>query len=316
MKLIKRFFLIFGILIVLLLSGLFINNTLQSRNELGNLSENGERIQTDYGDYHVHTQGEGEPIVFLSGLGTTSPYYDFKPLIDYLDESYKIIVIEKPGYGYNDSNTRDKSLETVVSGLQAVSEIIELSEPFTIMAHSMGGMEAIHWAQKSPDSIKQIVAIDPAIAPMILEEHTPTPNIIERNLQYLIGSLGVSRFMEDEDLYDALPILKYNEFSENEKESIKAQFHGKMFNRNIVREMKELYNNAEIITEKDRPLDTPVLLLLAQENLDSNEDAEDIFIDYFNDFTMVETHILPTDHYIHHEYHREIIDHFIDFTTD
>ncbi len=316
LKILKRTLVGVVLLILILMSGLIVNNILQTNSELDNVEETGERIRTEYGDYHVHTQGEGTPIIFLSGLGTTSPYYDFNPLIDNLDDDYKIIVIEKPGYGYNDSTTKDKSLDTVVNGLQAVTNAINIAEPYTIMAHSMGALEAMHWAQKSPSSIDQIVALDPAIAPMILKKHTATPNVVERNLQYLIGRLGVSRFMDETALKEVLPVLNYDGFSAHEEETIQAHFHANMFNRNIIREMKQLYNNAKIIDNSAVPSDTPILVLLSQENLDSNDHAEDIFNEYFADFAIVETRTLPTNHYIYHEYHDEIIEYFNDFTAE
>ena len=53
---------------------------------------------------HIFKAGdESNPkLVFLSASGTTAPAYDFKILYSKLIEKFRIIVIEKFGYGYSD----------------------------------------------------------------------------------------------------------------------------------------------------------------------------------------------------------------------
>ena len=43
-----------------------------------------------------------ETIVFMSGGGTCSPILDFKSLSSLLSSEYKIVVVEKFGYGFSD----------------------------------------------------------------------------------------------------------------------------------------------------------------------------------------------------------------------
>ena len=53
---------------------------------------------------HVFRTGDANKpkLVFLSGSGTAAPSYDFKILYSKLSDRYRIIVIEKFGYGYSD----------------------------------------------------------------------------------------------------------------------------------------------------------------------------------------------------------------------
>ncbi len=302
-------------LLLLLVVGLIINQQVQQNQDLNALEEKGMRIETDHGAFHVHQFGSGEPLVFLSGLGTTAPLYDFKPLWHALKDEYEIIVIERPGYGYNDSATRDKEIDTIVDGYKATLDALEIEDSVTLVAHSLGGLEAIRWAQKDANQIKQIIALDPAIAPMVLE-HQSVPNIIERNIQFMVGRLGVARFMDEQMRLEALPLLNYESFDASEEEAIKTLFHAQMFNRNIVREITHIEQNAEIIASDQTPADTPVLVLISQENLDDNEHAKDVFDSYFNDFNDTTTHILNTYHYVHHEKYDEILNAFNDFIAD
>jgi hypothetical protein len=51
----------------------------------------GANAGADHGTLHVYAEGEGKPtIVFLSGLGTSSPYYDFKVLFDQFSNDYRV----------------------------------------------------------------------------------------------------------------------------------------------------------------------------------------------------------------------------------
>ena len=53
---------------------------------------------------HVYETGveSGTTLVFMSGSGTVSPVHDFKVLYEKLSGLYRIIVIEKFGYGASD----------------------------------------------------------------------------------------------------------------------------------------------------------------------------------------------------------------------
>ncbi len=53
---------------------------------------------------HIYTQGNKKhpKLVLMSGSGTIAPVYDFKVLYEKLAAHFRIIVIEKFGYGYSD----------------------------------------------------------------------------------------------------------------------------------------------------------------------------------------------------------------------
>ena len=50
----------------------------------------------------------------LSGLGTSSPYYDFKVLFEKLSDDYRIVVVERAGYGWSEITSADKDLKTLL----------------------------------------------------------------------------------------------------------------------------------------------------------------------------------------------------------
>lgn len=67
------------------------------RNDLEYAEVNGHKL-------HIFRCGDinKQKLVFMSGSGTIAPMYDFKVLYEKLISDFRIIVIEKFGYGYSD----------------------------------------------------------------------------------------------------------------------------------------------------------------------------------------------------------------------
>ena len=60
----------------------------------------GQMVEVDGNEMFIYSEGEGDhTIVFMSGYGTPEPILDFKPLWSKLSDDYRIVVIEKFGYG-------------------------------------------------------------------------------------------------------------------------------------------------------------------------------------------------------------------------
>lgn len=68
------------------------------------LKHNGEFVIINQHKIHIYRKGNinNPKLVFMSGSGTVAPVYDFKILYEKLIHKYRIIVIEKFGYGYSD----------------------------------------------------------------------------------------------------------------------------------------------------------------------------------------------------------------------
>ena len=66
----------------------------------------GQLVEVDGKRLNVYTTGMGDrTLVFLSGLGTNAPTLDFKALYSRLENDYRVVVVERLGYGYSDDGT-------------------------------------------------------------------------------------------------------------------------------------------------------------------------------------------------------------------
>ena len=76
----------------------------------------GQLIDINGNNISIYVEGSGsKTLVFLSGSGTCSPILDFKSLYSLLSDEYRIVVVEKFGYGYSDVVDEDRNIQTVLS---------------------------------------------------------------------------------------------------------------------------------------------------------------------------------------------------------
>lgn len=100
---------------------------------------------------------------FYQGGGTCSPILDFKSLYSLLSDDYRIVVVEKFGYGYSDVVDEERDIQTVLSETRLALNKAGIEGPYVLCPHSMSGIEALYWAQKYPDENEAIVGLNMAV---------------------------------------------------------------------------------------------------------------------------------------------------------
>lgn len=156
-----------GTLVVLIsaLTGIYTYNRVMLARE-ADLMEHplGQMVEVDGHNMCVYVEGEGShTLVFLSGSGTASPILDFKGLYSLLSDSYRIVVIEKFGYGFSDVVDTERSFDTILRQDREALGKLGIEGPYVLCPHSMSGLEAILWAQEHPDEVEAIVGLDMAL---------------------------------------------------------------------------------------------------------------------------------------------------------
>lgn len=128
------------------------------------LKPNGEFAIIDGHKIHVFRKGNpgAQKILFLSGHCTVSPVYDFKVLYEKLWEDYRVIVIEKFGYGYSDIYDAPSDIDSTIAFYRNALASLGEEGPFVLAPHSLGGIEAIRWKQLYPNEIHGLIGIDMA----------------------------------------------------------------------------------------------------------------------------------------------------------
>ncbi|MDF1616552.1 alpha/beta fold hydrolase [Petrocella sp. FN5] len=237
---------------------------------------------------HVYSEGEGpNTFVFMSGLGTSSPYYDFKVLYEKFLDNHQIVIIERPGYGWSDITSNDRDLRTVLEESRQALKLAGIEGPYNLVPHSLAGIEAIYWAQEYPEEVSNIFGLDPLV-PGYYEQQEEMDNPLSPFITFLARS-GLMRQQPGvcEDNFFA---IKKGHLNENETEIACTLFMRRVMTKNMWEEYRSLEENSQLVLNNDRP-NVPIYTFISSEN---DEDWQKILSDYSDESFLLDAH-----HYVH-----------------
>ncbi len=298
---------IFGIIMIILLAvvvialiTLAINHNYQLRKEAKEYPPPGSMIEVNNKRMHVYAEGASEiTLVFMAGHGTSNPALDFKPLWMRLKDKYRIVVVEKSGYGWSETSNSPRDIDTILDETREALSISGEKGPFVLFPHSMSGLEAIYWAQKYPDEVKAIIGLDPTTPGSI--ELMPEPNKTQLYFMYFISRLGLSRLMPESEIGDNLPLMKSEELSEEDKNQYLAVFYKSAFTKDMLREIDYLKDNARAVAANEMPINTPMYFFISDDQEVNATGWKDTLADFLAEIAIGKYLQLDTGHYVHYE---------------
>ncbi|MGL6197458.1 MAG: alpha/beta hydrolase [Lachnospiraceae bacterium] len=256
-RIFKRISIVLGtiiILLVLIILISFINHKIQLSNEDELFVPNGQMVEVNGHQMHVYVEGEGdETIVFMSGGGTCSPMLDFRSLYSLLTDQYRIVVVEKAGYGFSEVSDVSRDIDTVLYETREALSLAGVSGSFILCPHSMSGIEALYWAQTYPDEVKAIIGLDMAV-PQSYENYS-----INMPLVYLgnfASNVGITRLIPGASESDA---IKYGTLTEGEIDLYRAIFYRRTATKSMIIEVKEIKDSARKVNDNGVS-NVPILL--------------------------------------------------------
>ena len=194
--------------------------------------------------------------MFLSGSGTFSPILDFKSLYSLLSDDYRIIVVEKFGYGFSDIVDSDRDIDTVLGQTRTALDKAGINGPYVLCPHSMSGIEALYWAQQYPDEVEAIIGLDMAVPEYYDKMKISIPMM---KLGQYAAALGVTRWISGISESGA---IKYGTLTDNEKEIYRAVFYNRTATITMINEAKEIKESASVVKAYGVP-QVPMLLFIS-----------------------------------------------------
>ena len=177
--------------LLLFLGATFVFHQFSLRNESKLLTPIGKQVAVNGHRMNVSIKGEGpETIVFLSGAGIASPILDFKNLSDSLSKKYKVVVVERAGYGFSEDSDRSRDVMEILSETRQALAQAHVSGPYVIISHSMASLESLAWQEKYPNEVKALIGLDWAL-PASYEDLKEHPTLI--TLAYWTSKIGLLR---------------------------------------------------------------------------------------------------------------------------
>ncbi len=245
------------IILVLFVIISFVRHKICSSKEKDLRTPLGALVEVNGHNMSVYIEGKGDKtLVFLSGGGTCSPILDFKSLYSLLTDEYKIVVVEKFGYGFSDVVDEKRDIDTILSETRMALEKAEVQGPYILCPHSMSGLEALYWAQKYPKEVEAIIGLDMAVPGYYDEMNISIP--VMKAGQYG-AALGITRWIPSLAESDA---MKFGTLSDKEKEIYKAVFYQRTATVTMINEVKTVKDNANVVKENGVP-QVPMLLFVS-----------------------------------------------------
>ena len=254
MKKLKKWSLGFLSFILLFLGATFIFHRISLVKEQASLTPVGQIVLVNGHQMNVYVEGDGpETIVVLSGAGIASPILDFKNVSDSLSKKYKIVVVERAGYGYSEDSNQSRDVMEVLSETRQALSQANVTGPFIILSHSMASLESLAWQEKYPDEVKSLIGLDWAL-PSSYEDLKVNQALL--TVAYWSSKIGLLRFFP-ESFYIKNPTL-----TESERQQYKLLAYKQLMSQAMLHESRLAKENAKKVPSSINPK-IPTLLLVS-----------------------------------------------------
>lgn len=239
------------------------------------LGRMGRLVDVNGVNMHLYETGSSDiPIVFTSNIGSNVPFVDLYPLHNALSANHRVMVYDKPGYGWSDYTSASRDIDTICEEIHTLLHSDDVPgdedtylEPFIYVAQGMGALEAIRYAQLYPEDVAGIVFIE-GTSPSFCADYNNIM-IIESFLMNAARNTGLLRLIGNSNLVS-------NAFNDNPElsDSLRELNKGigleKNWNRNVIAEKLKVSDNAEVILSSlgDEKLgDLPIRVITSEANV-------------------------------------------------
>ena len=254
MKILKKWFLAFLSFILLFLAATFIFHRISLEKEQASLTLMGQQVLVDGHQINVYVEGNGpETIVVLSGAGIASPILDFKEVSESLSKRYKVVIVERAGYGYSDDSNHSRDVMEVLSETRQALSQANVKGPFIILSHSMASLESLAWQEKYPDEVKALIGLDWALSSSY-ENLKDNQTLL--TLAYWSSKIGLLRYFP-ESFY-----IKNQTLTESERKQYRFLAYKQLMSQAMLHESQTVKENAKKVTSSINPK-IPTLLLVS-----------------------------------------------------
>lgn len=307
----KRLLFLVGAVLVLLLASFTYHRSALQR-EKASLKPMGQMVSVNGHDMSVYVKGNGpQTLVFLSGAGTASPILDFKDLYGGISKQYRIVVVERAGYGYSEDTSESRDVSEVLSETRQALAKAHLSGPYIILSHSMASLETLLWQEKYPGEVKAIIGLDWALPESYshLKMHPQLLRLARGGSQLgLLRCLPKSLYVPNENL------------SSSDRRLYQRLAYRQILSKAMLNESLSVKKNAKKVASS---IDSQIPTLLMVSNGEgtgfSQEDWRYYASSFAKDQKNIEVTFYDSPHYLYHYQTKEVvakIEGFIKETTD
>lgn len=306
MKKLKKWCFGFISLLLLFLLATFIFHRICLEKEKASLIPMGQQVLVNGHQINIYVEGEGpETIVVLSGAGIASPILDFKEVSESLSKRYKVVIVERVGYGYSDDSNHSRDVMEVLSETRQALSQANITGPFIILSHSMASLESLAWQEKFPNEVKALIGLDWAL-PSSYENLKQNQTLL--TVAYWSSKIGLLRYFP-ESFY-----IKNQTLIESERKQYKLLAYKQLMSQAMLHESQTVKENAKKVPSSINPK-IPTLLLVSNGQGTSFSQSEwHHFAEKFaSEQSNVKVIYMDAPHDLYHYQSHEIVSQIEDF---
>ena len=292
--------------LILFLGATFMYHQVSLRQERKLLTPIGKQVTVNGHQMNVSITGEGpETIVLLSGAGIASPILDFKNLSDLLSKKYKVVVVERAGYGFSEDSDRSRDVMEVLSETRQALAQAHVSGPYVIISHSMASLESLAWQEKYPNEVKAVIGLDWAL-PESYEDLKDNQALL--TVAYWSSKIGLLRYFP-ESFYIKNPTL-----TETERQQYKLLAYKQLMSQAMLHESRLAKENAKKVPSSINPKIPALLLVSNGEGTTFSQSEWQRYAERFaSDQSNVRVVYMDAPHDLYHYQSDAIVSHIKEF---
>ena len=306
MKKLKKWSLGFLSFILLFLGATFIFHRISLEKEQASLTPVGQQVLVNGHQMNVYVEGDGpETIVILSGAGIASPILDFKDVSDSLSKKYKVVIVERAGYGYSDDSNQSRDvMEVLFETRQALSQA-NVTGPFIILSHSMASLESLSWQEQYPNEVKALIGLDWAL-PSSYEDLKDNQALL--SVAYWSSKIGLLRYFP-ESFYIKNPTL-----TESERQQYKLLAYKQLMSQAMLHESRLVKENAKKVPSSINPK-IPTLLMVSngEGTTFSQSEWQHYAMRFASDQSNVKVVYIDAPHDLYHSQSHDVVSQIEEF---
>ncbi len=132
---------------------------------------------------HHSVAGSGPTVVLLHGYLASSAYW--QTIADELSRTHRVIAIDLLGFGRSPKPACSRyDYDAQLTSINHTLEKLNVTEPFTLIGHSMGSLISLRYARTFPQRVKKLLL---ANMPVFASGQQAKQEILSTNFVYRIG---------------------------------------------------------------------------------------------------------------------------------
>jgi len=151
---------VFVVLVAIVLAAMFVFVRYRTRHAERDNPPVGQFMEVDGVRLHYLERGQGQPIVLLHGNGSMIQDFDISGLVDLGAEHYRVIVFDRPGYGYSARPRGGKPWGPTAQAdlLHKALQRLHVERPI-VVGHSWGTLVALAMALDYPAYVQSLMLL-------------------------------------------------------------------------------------------------------------------------------------------------------------